>query len=135
MDSLECLDLTTAKEGRRTESALCAILGKIFREEAVLTALVPVLSITQPVESCNVDQKIGGKPAVEDKNKSLTYKIQESANNNEISCREKIESNNPAPTIGDADKVCNSSIVSSCEQTRSNALSSTSTPVNNTEKD
>ena len=114
---MEYLDLTTAEEGRRTASALCAILGRTFREEAILTALVPVMFIAQPVESSNVDQKVGGKPAVEDKNKSLTYKIQESANELVISCREKIESNNPAPTIGDADKVSNSSIVSSCEQT------------------
>ena len=66
---MEYLDLRTAKEGRRTASALCAILGNTFREETVLTALVPVLFITQPVESSNVDQKVGGKPAVEDKNK------------------------------------------------------------------
>ena len=61
-------------------------------------------------------------------------KIQENTNN-EGSCRERIESNNRAPTIGDADKVSKSSIVSSCKQTRSNALSSTSTTANNTEKD
>ena len=41
LDSLEYLDLTTAKESRRTESALCAISGKIYLKEAVLTALVP----------------------------------------------------------------------------------------------
>ena len=69
---------------------------------------------------------------MEDKNKSLTDKIQE--NTSEVSCREKIESNDPGPTVGDADKVSKSSIISSCEQTRSNALSSTSTTVDNTEK-
>ena len=66
-------------------------------------------------------------------NKSLTYKIQESAD--EVSCHEKIQSNNPAPTIGDSDKVSKSSVIISCARTRSNALSSTSTTVNNnTEK-
>ena len=92
------------------------------------------MSVAQPVGSSNVDQKDGGKPVVEDKNKSLMYKIQESAS--EVSCREKMEGNNPAPAVGNADKLSNSSIVSSCEQTRSNALSSTSTTAyNNTEKD
>ena len=47
----------------------------------------------------------------------------------------KIESNNPGPTVNDADKVSKDSVVSSCEQTRSNALSPTSTTVNSIEKD
>ena len=51
--------------------------------------------------------------------KTLADKIQE--NTNEVSCCEKIESNHPGPTVGDADKVSKSSIVSSCEQTRSKA--------------
>ena len=89
--------------------------------------------IAQPVGNINVDQSVGENPVVGNKDKSLTQKIQE--NTNEVSCREKIESNNPALTVGDADKVSKSSFVSSCEQTRSNALSSTSTTVNNTEKD
>ena len=64
---MEYLDLTIAKESRRTESALCAILGKIFGKEAALTALVPKKSIAQPVGSIKVDQKVGGKPVVADK--------------------------------------------------------------------
>ena len=47
--SMEYLDLTIANESRRTESALCAISGKTFRKEAVLTALVPMKSVAQPV--------------------------------------------------------------------------------------
>ena len=66
---------------------------------------------------------------MEDTSKSLTYKIQESTD--KVSYREKTQSNNPAPTIGDADKVSKSSIIVSCVRTRSNALSSTSTTVNN----
>ena len=66
--------------------------------------------------------------------KRLVDKIQETTNN-EVNCHEKIESTNPAPTVGNADKVSRSSIVSSCEQTRSNALSSASTTANNSEKD
>ena len=108
-------------------------LRKAFRKEAELTVLLSKKSVTEPVGSIKVDQKIGGKPVVEDKNKSLADKIQE--NTNEVSCREKIESNNPGPTVGDTDEVSKSSTVSSCKQTRSNALSPTSSTANNTERD
>ena len=86
---MEYLDLTIAKESRRTESALCAISEKIFRKEAVLTGLVSKKSVAQPLSSIKVDQKVGKTPGVEDKNKSLADKIQE--NTTEISCREKLE--------------------------------------------
>ena len=129
---MEYLDLTIAKESRRTESALCAISGKSFRKEAVLTALVPMKSVAQPVGSIKVDQKVGKKTVVENKNKSLAHKIQE--NTNEVSCCEKTESNNQGPTVDNADKVRKSSTVSFSGQTKSNALSPTSTTVNNTEK-
>ena len=132
-DSKEYLDLKIAKESRRTESALCSISGKTFHKEAVLTTLVPTKSVAQPVGSIKLDQKVGGKPVLDNKNKSLAHKIQE--HTNEVSCREKIESNNQGPTVGDADKVRKSSTVSFCEQTKSNARSPTSTTVNSTEKD
>ena len=60
LDSMEYLDLTIAQESRRTESAICTISGKIFCKEAVLTALVPTMCVAQPIESSNVDQKVGG---------------------------------------------------------------------------
>ena len=101
MDSMEYLDLTIAKESRRTVSAVCAISEKTFCEEAVLTTLVPK-SVAQPIGTIKVRQKVGEKPGVEDKN-------------------------HPGPTVGDADKVSKSPFVSSCDQTRSNALPSTST--------
>ena len=85
LDSMEYLDLTIAKESRRTESALCAISGKTFRK------VVSKKSVAQPIGTIKVDQKVGGESTVEDKNKSLAEKIQE--NTNEVSCREKIESN------------------------------------------
>ena len=68
---------------------------------------------------------------MEDKNKSLTYKIHE--NSNKVNRREKIESNNLAPTVDYADKESKISTVSSCEQTRSKPLSSTSPTVYNAE--
>ena len=40
-DNLDHLDLTISKESKRTESACCAILGKAFSKETVLTASVP----------------------------------------------------------------------------------------------
>ena len=70
---------------------------------------------------------------MENKNERLADKIQE--NTNEVRSREKIESNNKGPTVDNAIKVRKSSTVSSCEQTRSNAMSPTSTRVNKTEKD
>ena len=42
---MEYLVLTSAKESRRTQSALCAMLGKTFRKEVLLTALVPKKSV------------------------------------------------------------------------------------------
>ena len=75
LDSMDYLDLTIAKESRRTEAALCAMLGKNIGKESILTALVPKKSVALSVGSINVDQKVGENPSVEDKNKSLTYKI------------------------------------------------------------
>ena len=49
--------------------------------------------------------------------------------------KSKIESDDPGPTVGDANKVNASSTVSSCEQTKSDVLSSTSTTANSTEED
>ena len=90
-------------------------------------------SVVQQVGSIKVDQNVEEKTVLENKNKSLAHKIQE--NTNEVSRSEKIESKNQGRTVGDADKVRKSSTVSFCKQTRSNALSPTSTTVNNTEKD
>ena len=57
---------------------------------------------------------------MEDKNKRLTY-YKESTN--EVSCREKIESNNQAPTInGNGRKGCKTSKVSALEQVRTSPI-------------
>ena len=58
---------------------------------------------------------------MEDMNKSLTYKIQEITN--EVSCREKVENNNLAPTIGDDYKEESASNVSSYEQVENSEVS------------
>ena len=101
--SMDCLDLTIAKESRRSESALCSISGNTFgKESVILTALVPMRGVTQSVGSTNVDQIVGENPLVE-------YKTR-----NEVSC-EKIESNNLAPMISDADKEGKSSNISVCK--------------------
>ena len=41
LDDLDHLDLAILKDSKRTESACCAISGKAFRKEFVLTASVP----------------------------------------------------------------------------------------------
>ena len=69
VDSMDHLDLPIAKENRRTEFDLCAISGKTFPKESVLTALLPKESVAQPVGSIKVDQKVRKKTVVEDKNK------------------------------------------------------------------
>ena len=89
LDSMKYLDLAIAKKSRRTESSLCAISGKTFRKESALTALVAKKSVAQQIGNIKVHQKAGGKTVVENKNKNLTYKIQE--NTNEVSCSEKIK--------------------------------------------
>ena len=70
---------------------------------------------------------------MENKTKSLADKIQENTNN-EVSYREKMESNNEGPAVGDADKVRKSSIVSSYEVTLCRPRPQR-TVNNNTEKD
>ena len=69
---------------------------------------------------------------MEDRNKILAEKVQE--NTDEVRCRDRFKSDIPGPLVGDADDVSKSSFVSSCEKTRRNALSSTSTTANNTER-
>ena len=61
---MEYLDLTIAKESRRTEFALRAISGKIFRKDSVLTAITPKKSVAQLVGSIKVDQKVEKKQVV-----------------------------------------------------------------------
>ena len=58
--------------------------------------------VAPSVGNMYVDLRVVENPLVENKKKRLTYKMRE--NTNEVSCREKIESNNLVPTIGDADK-------------------------------
>ena len=89
LDSVDHLDLKIAKESRRTETALCAISGEKLGKESVLTALVPKKPVAQSLGSTNINQRVLENPLVEDKTKSLTYKIQESTN--EVSRCEKIK--------------------------------------------
>ena len=79
----------------------------------MLTTLVPEKHVAQSLGNINVGQSVRENAVGEDRNKSLTYKIQEILN--EVSCREKIESNNPARTTGDADRISKGSVVSSSD--------------------
>ena len=58
LDSMEYLDTTAANKSRKTESALCAISGKTFGKESVLTPLVPNKPVSLSVGSTNVDQRV-----------------------------------------------------------------------------
>ena len=57
-NNLDHLDLAISKESRRTESACCAISGKAFSKETVLTALVSqkYIALSSAV-SMDVDQR------------------------------------------------------------------------------
>ena len=66
---------------------------------------------------------------MEDRDKILAEKVQE--NTDEVRCRDKFKIDTPGPLVGDADDVSKGLFVSSCKQTRRNALSTTA---NNTER-
>ena len=53
-DNLEHFDLAISKESKRTESACCAISGKTFGKEIVLTAPVPQKPVALPAENINL---------------------------------------------------------------------------------
>ena len=71
-DDMDYLDLTIATESRRTESVPCAILGKIFGNESVLTTLTPKKPVALSVGSIDVDQRVLENVSVEHKNNSST---------------------------------------------------------------
>ena len=69
---MDYLDLTTATESRRTESVPCAISGKIFGNESVLTTLTPKKPVALSVGSIDVDQRVLENVSVEHKNNTST---------------------------------------------------------------
>ena len=64
---MDHLDLTIAEESRKTESVLCAISGKTYSNESVLTAfLVLKKPVMLPVDSINIDQRVVESASEED---------------------------------------------------------------------
>ena len=61
-DSLDHLDLAISKESKPTESACCAISGKAFSKEIILTASVPQKNVALPAESINLWHRRLGHP-------------------------------------------------------------------------
>ena len=61
-DDLHHLDLAFLKESKRTESACCAISGKSFSKEIILTASVPQKPVALPAESINLWHRKLGHP-------------------------------------------------------------------------
>ena len=100
-DNLDHLDLAISKESKRTESACCAISGKVFSKETVLTASVPqkYIALSSAV-SMNIDQRSlqDGSSVVGHDNDSPTYRILHNPTSTrpEASCCEK---NNPPSSM------------------------------------
>ena len=61
-DNLDHLDLAISKESKRTESACCAISGKSFSKEIILTAPVPQKPVALPAEIINFWHRRLGHP-------------------------------------------------------------------------
>ena len=80
LDSIDHLDLITAKYIKRTESALHVISWKVFGKKSVLTALVPRKPVVLSVSSINIDQRVVENTSVEDQDNSSTYKINDNTN-------------------------------------------------------
>ena len=82
-DNLDHLDLAISKESKQTESACCAISGKSFGKETVLTASVPqnYIALSSAV-SMNIDQKAvqDGSSVAGHDNDSPTYRILHNSN-------------------------------------------------------
>ena len=105
-DNLDHLDLAIPKESKRTESTCCAILGKSFGNQTVLTASVPQKPIVlSSAVSMNIDQRglQDGPSVVGNNNDSPTYGIHNCtvgsspiSTMSEVSCCEK---NTPPSSI------------------------------------
>ena len=111
-NNFDHLDLVIAKQSKRTESACCAISGKAFSKETVLTASIPQKSIAPSSAVCmNIDQRaLGNGTTVGHNNDGPTYRIlhNPTSTRSEVICCEK---NNPSSSmmVDDIDKVSKSS--------------------------
>ena len=95
-DDMDHLDITIAKESRRTKSSVCASSGKMFGKESVLKVLVLTKPTALSVDIINID-------SVEDKNNNSPYKIHGNTYE-EVRFCEQVESNTQSPTIDDTNK-------------------------------
>ena len=91
---MDHLNLTIAKESR----SACAISGKTFRKESVLTGLVSTKPVALSVDSINIDQRVVENASVQDKDNNLTYTIHGNANE-KVSFCEQIERSGMSSTI------------------------------------
>ena len=99
-DNLDHLDLAISKGSKRTESACCAISGKSFGKETVLTASVPQTYIAlSSAVSMNIERSLqDGSSVVGHDNDSPTYGIlhNSTSQRSEVRCCEK---NNPPSSM------------------------------------
>ena len=96
-DNLDHHDLAISKGSKRTESACCAISGKSFGKETVLTASVPqkYIALSSSAVSMNIERSLQeGSSVVGHDNDSPTYGIlhNSTSQRSEVRCCEK---NNP----------------------------------------
>ena len=101
LDNLDHLDLAISKDGKRTESACCAISGKAFGKETVLTASVPQKPTSIALSSAvciNIDRRDLENGTVEHNNDNPRYRIlhNPTSTRSEVSCCEK---NNPPSSV------------------------------------
>ena len=99
-DNLDHLDLAISKGSKRTESACCAISGKSFGKETILTASVPpkYIALSSAV-SMNIERSLqDGSSVVGHDNDSPTYGIlhNSTSQRSEVRCCEK---NNPPSSM------------------------------------
>ena len=100
-DNLDHLDLAISKESKRTESACCAISGKLFSKETVLTASVPqkYIALSSSAVSMNIDQRAlqdGSSVVGHDNDSPMILHNSTSSKRSEVSCCEK---NNPPSSM------------------------------------
>ena len=101
--NLDHLDLAISKESKRTESACCAISGKSFGKETVLTASVPqkYIALSSSTVRMNIDQRTlqDGSSVVGHDNDSLTYSILHNSTSQRSEVRFCEKNNPPSSTV------------------------------------
>ena len=98
-NNFDNFDLAITKESKRTELACCAVWGKTFRNETVLTTSLPQKTIAPSAGGMDNDLRALENDSARYNNDSPTYRIHERTSickSSDISCCEKA---NPASSM------------------------------------